>query len=67
LKINVDQDERYDNPKHRGRPHPQSVIRQYEIKRQVMKMQEVKMIRTAQTSAYSQVLLTPKPNGEWRF
>ena len=44
-----------------------STIKQKEIQRQVQDMLDAKLIRTSSASHHSQVLLTPKPNNQWRF
>jgi hypothetical protein len=44
-----------------------STVKQKEIKRQIDEMLEAKLIRPSQATHYSQVLLTPKPNNQWRF
>jgi len=50
-------------------PHIQSVLRQDETRRQVNDMLAHNVIRQSATGlmSYSQVLLTPKPNGQYRF
>jgi hypothetical protein len=46
----------------------QSFHKDEEIRKQVKTMLEAGVIRVSeQATAYSQVLLTPKPNGAWRF
>ena len=44
-----------------------STKQQHEIKRQVDDMVANKLIRVSEATHYSQVLLTPKPNDQWRF
>ena len=44
-----------------------STVKQKEIKRQVDEMLANKLIRVSEATHYSQVLLTPKPNNQWRF
>ncbi len=45
----------------------QGPVRTKEINRQVTEMLQAGVIEPAATAHYSQVLLTPKPNNEWRF
>ena len=40
---------------------------QREIKGQIDAMLHNRIIKKSQANYYSQVLLTPKPNGQWRF
>jgi transposase InsO family protein len=51
----------------RGPPRPLNHDKQLEVKRQVEKMLELKVIKPSTASEYSHVLLTPKPEGKWRF
>ena len=48
-------------------PRIQGKVKELEIAKQVQKMQEAKVIRVSTAAAHSQVLLTPKPDGTWRF
>jgi len=53
--------------KNKGAPRVQSVQAQREIKGQIDAMLHNRIIKKSQANYYSQVLLTPKPNGQWRF
>ena len=44
-----------------------STAKQKEIQKQVKDMLDAKLIRPSKATHYSQVLLTPKPNNQWRF
>ena len=48
-------------------PRPQTMQKQYETAAQIEKMLKLNIIRKSQSAEHSQVLLTPKPNGKWRF
>lgn len=48
-------------------PRVQSPNKHDEIARQIIKMVGVLVIMASIATAWSQVLLTPKPNGKWRF
>ena len=49
-------------------PHrPQTMAKQYETAAQIEKMLKLNIIKKSQSAEHSQVLLTPKPNGKWRF
>lgn len=48
-------------------PRFQGEKRNLEIMKQVVKMVQRKVVKHSQSKYYSQVLLTPKPNGDWRF
>ena len=45
----------------------QTPTKSQEVYDQIQKMQKAGIIRPSQAEAYSQVLLTPKPNNKWRF
>ncbi len=64
--INIDK-EKWQTNKHSLPPRTQSRAKHAEIERQINKMIESKVIRPSQAPWYSQVHLTPKPNGAWRF
>jgi hypothetical protein len=51
----------------KGPPRQMSMQKQQELLRQVNMMLQQKVIATANAESYSHVLLTPKPNGKWRF
>ena len=64
LKVNED----LWNNRENARPaRPQSEVKRKEIKLQVDAMLEMGIIRPSQSAFWSQVILAPKPNGEWRF
>jgi len=64
LKVNED----LWNNRENARPaRPQSEVKRREIKLQVDAMLEMGIIRPSQSAFWSQVILAPKPNGEWRF
>jgi hypothetical protein len=54
-------------PKNRLPPRTQTRAKEIEIERQIRKMIANNVIRPSQAAHYSQVHLTPKPNGKWRF
>jgi hypothetical protein len=66
LDINVDTTKWHTNKNRRG-PRPQSVAKQHEIDTQINKMLDKGIIEPSKASHWSQVLLTPKPNGKFRF
>jgi hypothetical protein len=45
----------------------QTIVKQYEIRKFLKKGVMNNIIQTSQAEAWSQVHLTPKPNGSWRF
>ena len=51
----------------RRSPRPQGPVREGEINAQTVKMKDANVIRLSRAAAHSQVLLTPKPDGTWRF
>ena len=58
---------KWDSKRNRLPPRPMSTAKQKEIKKQVEQMLGQQLIRPSKALSWSQVLLTPKPNGEWRF
>lgn len=50
-----------------GPARMQSTEKRAEIDRQIDQMLRLGVIRQISTSAYSQVILSPKPGGKWRF
>jgi hypothetical protein len=68
MKLDVDQ-EKWENMKQSRLPaRVQSKQKQEETRRQVEVMTKHKIVQPSQEARnYSQVLLTPKPNGKWRF
>jgi hypothetical protein len=57
----------WQKPKNRLPPRIQTRAKEYEIERQINKMIANNIIKPSQAAYYSQVHLTPKPNGKWRF
>ena len=66
MDLNVDLS-RWQQPGNRTPPRPQTLPKQEEIRRQVRAMEDAKIIVKSHAAHYSHVLLTPKPNGKWRF
>ena len=58
---------KWETYKNRGPVRPQSNIKEEEIRKQVEEMEKAGIVEKSQASYYSQVMLTPKPNGSWRF
>jgi len=69
MELQVDESSWEQNPANHRQCRVQSVLRQEETNRQVNDMLKNNVIRecTEPCSSYSQVLLTPKPNGQYRF
>ena len=59
--------EKWQQPSNSGPPRLQTVAKEEEIRQQVTDMLHAKIIRPSQQPYYSQVHLTPKPEGKWRF
>jgi transposase InsO family protein len=59
--------EKWQSPKNRLPPRIQGPTKQAEIIKQVHEMRDNNVIIPSQATHYSQVLLTIKPNGKWRF
>jgi hypothetical protein len=66
MKFNVETKIWHDK-KNKMPPRLQTRLKNEEIRRQVDAMRSIGIIRDSQASYWSQVLLTPKPNGKWRF
>ena len=64
LIVNV---EKWESQVNRLPPRKVGLIKDSEIKRQVDSMIAANVVEESQAPYYSQVLLTPKPNNEWRF
>ena len=64
--LNVDKT-LWETYKNRGPVRQQSNIKDEEIRKQVTEMEQAGIIERSQATFYSQVMLTPKPNGTWRF
>ena len=58
---------KWERSENRLPPRKVGMIKDSEIKRQVDSMIAAKVVEESQAPYYSQVLLTPKPNNEWRF
>ena len=58
---------KWDAKRNRLPPRPFSTAKQKEIKNQIEMMLDQQLIRPSRANSWSQVLLTPKPNGQWRF
>ena len=67
MEVELNDDIRFDSRGNRLPPRIQGRIKDAEIDAQVTKMLEANVIRISTASAHSQVLLTPKPDGSWRF
>ena len=52
---------------HRAPPRTMSLQKNDELRRQLDIMQAQRIVQTSKADKYSQVLLTPKSNGKWRF
>jgi transposase InsO family protein len=57
----------YKNPGNKRSARLQSLSKQYAIKQFIDKAIANKIIKPSQATAWSQILLTPKPDGSWRF
>ena len=67
FEINV-KDNEWASEKHRNeRPRPQSMAKQIAIRKFIQKALADGIIRPSNAEYFSQVLLTPKANGDWRF
>ena len=58
---------KWETYKNRGPVRQQSPMKQEEINKQVQEMVKAGIIEKSQSTYYSQVMLTAKPNGTWRF
>jgi hypothetical protein len=58
---------RWEVPANQCRPRPQTAAKTAEIKKQIDLMLDLNIIKRSSATYYSQVLLTPKPNGKFRF
>jgi hypothetical protein len=68
FKLSVAKESDWHEAASKGGARPQPQDRNSEIKRQLDLMLSLGVIEQAQDIGYfSQVLLTPKPNGKWRF
>jgi hypothetical protein len=66
MQLDVD-DEIWKSYKNRGAPRTQTPQAQAEIKRQIDILIKNKIIQKSNAVYYSQIVLAPKPNGNWRM
>jgi hypothetical protein len=66
MEVEVDES-KWKVAKHRGPPRTQTREKQHEILEQIETLGRHGIIQPSQATEYSQVHLTPKPNGKWRF
>ena len=66
LRLSVTEQE-WTQPSNSGPPRLQSTLKEAEIQRQTAAMLDINVIRPSHAMHYSQVHLTPKPNGKWRY
>jgi len=66
MELTVDT-EQWEQPMHSRPPRVQTVAKQNETRKQVQDMLDNNVIEPSSATAHSQVLLTPKPNGDFRF
>ena len=59
--------EKWQNPKHRGPPRVQSPAKQAEIAKQIDQLLKQGIIERSNASYYSQIILTPKSDNTYRF
>ena len=67
MTIEVDEAGWYNDKRSREPTRPQSVARQHAINRWIRQAIADNVIRPSDATAWSQLHLTPKPNGKWRF
>ena len=66
FELDVDK-KKWETYKNRGHVRQQSAVKEAEINRQVQEMLTSGIIEKSNATYYSQVMLTPKPNGDYRF
>jgi hypothetical protein len=66
MQLKIDESRWYTS-QNRSPPRPQSPVKRQAIRDMIEEMLRAGVIAPSQASAYSQVLLVPKPNGSWRF
>jgi len=67
MEINVD-NQKWQVPRNRGPPRPQSNVKMQEIERQIKKYIDLGVIAPIAAAEYSNIHMVPKPTpGEWRF
>ena len=66
FELDVDK-KKWETYKNRGHVRVQSAVKEAEINKQVNEMLKAGIIEKSNATYYSQVMLTPKPNGTYRF
>ena len=66
FELDVDK-KKWESYKNRGHVRTQTPLKEKEIARQVEEMLKAGIIEKSHATFYSQVMLTPKPNGDYRF
>ena len=66
FELDVDK-KKWETYKNRGHVRTQTPLKEKEIARQVDEMLKAGIIEKSNATFYSQVMLTPKPNGDYRF
>jgi HD-GYP domain-containing protein (c-di-GMP phosphodiesterase class II) len=66
FELDIDK-KKWETYKNRGHVRQQSAVKEVEINRQVQEMLASGIIEKSSATYYSQVMLTPKPNGDYRF
>jgi cleavage and polyadenylation specificity factor subunit 1 len=67
MKIELSDPKKWQTAASRGPPRPQTPAKQAALIKHLHKMLKAGIIIPSQATEYSQVLLVPKPNKEWRF
>jgi len=67
LELFLNDEEEWHSTKNSLPPRVQSRVKQEEIIKQIEKMLKAGIIRVSKATAYSQVMMTPKTDGSWRF
>ena len=67
MEIKVDMEKWEATRANRAPPRTMSLQKNEEIRRQLDILLARRIVRTSKADKYCQVLLTPKPNGKWRF
>ena len=67
LKEFDDQVERWDIPRNRAPARMQSTAKQNDLRKQIDAMLDRNVIKASDATAYSQVIMIPKPDHSWRF
>ena len=66
FEINVDLI-KWHRSSNRAPARPMTIAKQHELRKQIEKLLQLKVIERSTAPYYSQVLLVPKPNNKWRF